>query len=62
MIEPDAVLFDLDNTLADRSAAIRRVGEKLWRAEPAAQAKDSLEDAIELSSSGTEAVVCCRSG
>ena len=46
-MQPKAILFDLDNTLADRSAAIRRVGEMLWHAEPAAQAKDSLEDAVE---------------
>jgi putative hydrolase of the HAD superfamily len=47
-MRPKAVLFDLDNTLADRSAAIRRVGESLWRAEPAAQARDTLEDAVGL--------------
>ncbi|MEX0762817.1 MAG: HAD family hydrolase [Dehalococcoidia bacterium] len=44
----DAVLFDLDNTLADRSAAVRRWAGELYDAEKAIGGKHTREEAVAL--------------
>lgn len=41
-----AILFDLDNTLADRVSAVRRMASALYDAEPAIQAVATREEAI----------------
>ena len=42
-----AILFDLDNTLFDREAAIRRVAEEFYREHPSVSASATQEDVVE---------------
>lgn len=42
----DAVLFDLDNTLADRVSAFSRLVTKLWNAEPVLRQSSTIDEAL----------------